>query len=557
MSCEDKVIINIINMLGSIDKQEIVPICQPVYTDDGIYSTIEEPNYGAMWEGWLFQKYDPIRSRIYELCRMVDDEDNELARKELLAEINKGGSDWLYGIKMFLNVTNEEKTEISDILYNNQINDIIVVRAILLEYSYGAFYGVCEANNGDSKYARLAELSACLVHAGLKWLRSKKLSKWDIGQYDESIAKALVWIGHLILYSTCDYASSNRVSMNTVRAMHKIVGAHFFVGMYSKKYRDDCGKNGWSDVIIDRTLAKNVVTGLINNFGSLVNIDNTFLKIVLDRVAAHISIWKGKCIDYLGSNRIVGGFINEILTPHYNAACLKLLDELHDNTLPYDKLYQRILVWMTTLTSCWSAGSSDGDEYIENSLIGAYLGVARETVGVNKLHIVKIATEFANRRLSMMQYNNRKRLEEIIYSSILRRGQCDNVSLSSLHGGEYYGARAIDGIWTLVQECVCIYNTNERYLNQKQQVAAIRIFDDCTHKNRNAENDGRSAREADVSTECVCNICAGADIIRSAGTNGITIGILQTTLWGTFLYGNLGLLNDVHDASVFGEPLLN
>lgn len=505
-------------------------------------------DYGYIWADWLYGRdKDKFMVAVYNDCHVIDNcQDPPLKALKLLflqQKIRGCRKPWAEGVQDFIDFEIRDLTGGNSLLcqqttVGDKSADEEVLETLQAAYLHGAFRGICRTQSGAEWISQLGEFCAAAVHQGFKSLRKRGVSDWELPRLGESWCKGVAMWGLVCLYVAVDIAGEDEGNEVALERMHTIIAAHHYAGLVWTHYRGVHPHQWWNSKIGGRAPSERA----IRKFGASHSWAETMID-VLVRGANHVNTWASPPFDSVHFPRMRGVLIWDH-TPRLKSRLIHVCDEIIEVVGDMSEsegveFKWRAGNWISTHTVTWHGKGDSYDRVSEISILGALVGVLRESRPHVTADFVERIVNWSRERIGHLSQAEQDLVLDKVKCCMEIRGRLPGAVKGYASGGTG-PTRFIDGVWDLSSWC-CILSSKE---GGKEVPLNIR---ELVTGQFNALN--KSTRIAGVdfaagqANEAECPVCVGDALFRALVDNRPGTGVNQCTMWGAFLYCNLGLGN--------------
>lgn len=500
--------------------------------------------YGYTWADWLYgYEKDAFMVGVYNDCRHIDGcTDPAEKARTLLSLRNKVQGcrkTWVDGVIDFIEFESQfllhGVAPLDDFYGGEDYHSIATVHAA---YVHGAFRGLCRTANGAEWIGELGEFCAAAVHQGFKWVRlSGGVSGWELPALGESWCKGVVLWGLVSMCVAVDVAGGDPGNDAALDRIHALIGAHHFAGSNWLRYRGPHPHKWWEVNVRGRAPSELS----IRRFGERHGWPEQTIS-VLCRGANHVNSWNNLPFDKVYLERMRGLLIWDH-TPrlksrltHVGHELAQLVDNVTDSEV--EEIFSRCATWLGAHSATWRGRGDRNDRVLEISLLGAALGVLRDSRTHVSVEFVDRAVEWCKKRIGHLSPD----LQDLFLNKILRGIQIRGRVPGAVDGYGSEGAgplRYHDGWWEVATwACILAHPAGGKEVPTNMRELITHCFNVWTKNRRLIGVDistGLDEKDQD------CPICLGNSIFEGSVDNRPTMGVWQLTTWGILLYHNLGL----------------
>ncbi|KFU81878.1 hypothetical protein BB31_08505 [Amycolatopsis lurida NRRL 2430] len=494
--------------------------------------------YGYIWSDWLYgARKDAFMVDVYDACAAIDREPDVEAKREKMAALGKviKGSerDWVLGIRDFLSFEQDRMVHgLAPLTILGLGDDFAVLAVIDGAYRHGAFRGLCRTPGGAEWIGVLGEVCAAMVHQGFKWLRSASVDEWELPALGEAWCKGVVMWGLASVYLAVDAAGDDADNDEALYRIHTVVAAHHMAGTVWTTYRGPHPHQWW-----DRAVRGKAPTEYAIRQFAAWRCWPLELTDLLVRSAQHVNTWVNPHAPSAHQARMRGLALGAH-TPRLNIRLNHVVDELAElagDMTPQEitEVRSRVGSWLSTHTSVWRGRGDTSDRVVEISLLGAMLGVLRETRPHITPELVDRLTQWSRARTEHLRPEEQRTILDEVAATAQIRGRLPGVPLGSDGVGP---RRYTDGVWGLASLGVVYARHGGREVPEDMRELTVRLFHAMTEHRRIP---GVDVGKNHVGSDCM--VCVGDQLFKGLVDNRPSTGVLTVTIWGALTYCNLGL----------------
>lgn len=480
--------------------------------------------------------------QVYNDCRYIDGcmDPAEKATKLLNLRDRVQGcrQTWVEGVVDFIEFESQyllRGVAPLDEVYGGE--DYRSIAIVHVAYVHGAFRGLCRTASGAGWIGDLGEICAAAVHQGFKWIRlAGGISDWELPSMGESWCKGVALWGLVAMCVAVDVAGADPGNDAALSRIHALIGAHHFAGSNWLKYRG-AHPHKWWDMNIRGTAP---TESSIRRFGERHAWPEPMISI-LCRSANHVNSWKNLPFNEVHLERMRGLLIWDH-TPRLKSRLVHVgfeLAQLADNVTDSEvqEILSRCATWLGAHSALWHGRGDRNDRVLEITLLGAALGVLRESRTQVSAEFVDRAMEWTKKRIDHLS----PELKELFLSKVLRGIQIRGRVTGAADGYGSEGAGPIryhDGWWEVATWAgILAHPAGGKEVPMNLRELTTQCFNVWTKKRRLIGRDIPAGSDDGED----CPICLGNSIFEQSVDNRPTIGVWQLTTWGILLYHNLGL----------------
>ncbi|WP_280408419.1 hypothetical protein [Nocardia brasiliensis] len=521
-------------------------------------STINDGrSYGHIWADWLYGgDKDQYMIDVYNECASIDACQNYTQKAAKLAMlrnmVHRSKKAWTEGIIDFIDwECHSMASSAPHVEYMQATEGSRALSILRAAYLHGAFRGLCRTASGAEWIGELAEYAAAAVHQGFKWVRIGNVDDWEMPSLGEAWCKGMVEWGIACLYISLDSAGADIGNDKALARMHTVIAAHHMAAFW-KRYRGEHPHKTWNPRI--RGCAPSADE--IRMWGLRDAIPAEAVE-VMAKAAQHVNTWTNRAPSDTVHLERTRGFTLGDHTPRLMARIEKLCDQLAQivgdlSESESEEILWRTLNWVGTFSCVWRGRGDHNDLVTEAAALGALVGVLRESRDGITAAIVERALAWTEENTAHLNKEQQRKYLDKVRHMLEVRGRVPGTRYSGVSdsAGDGY-LRYVDGVWD-VSVWTGIYANRDSgtELSPDLLTPTVRFFNAI--QGPNWRRYGKTYTVGDDPAGG-CPVCVGDELFNRLVDNRPDTAVLECTIWGTPLYGNLGV-GEPGDTNLGTEP---